>query len=611
MENKHTFQDLLNTKTSPIDAGSVISDLKFISNDHTCITVIHLVQDIDFISWIKNNSQKVEALFKQHGALLFRNSMALSTVEFQSVTEHLSHKLITYSEPSTPRTKVTGNVYTSTEYPQEESIPLHNEHSYTSEFPQRIWFQCSVPTKVGGQTPVADSRSVYKKIDPAIREQFVKKGVLYVRNYSDELDLPWQVVFGTDSRAEVERYCKSNGIRFVWTGDNAIRTEQRLPAVFYHPKLLAPVWFNQAHLFHYSSLEKSVGNFLVSKYGTENLPRNAYFGDGSEISSEVLDHIRAVYDETQISFAWEKNDLLMLDNLLFAHGRKPFKGTRRIHVAMADPCSFAFEENARKQNNINNIRINTAMHFLDNRHGESIEGLKYKLCAVFRALAIEGLDDGISGHITVRDPADENCFWTNPLGHMFEEIVPEHLIRVNREGELLDGNYPLNVAGFAIHSGIHEVRPDIQCIIHTHSPWGTLFSTLGQKIKPLDQNACMFYENHAIYEEFHGAVHEHDEAVRLRNSLGDANVLVLKNHGTITCGSDIESAAMLMIHIEKAYRLNFFASLNTNAQAIPSAVAMETREWVSNSIGFKIEFDALLRKVERKFPDLMKFKITR
>jgi alpha-ketoglutarate-dependent taurine dioxygenase len=198
-----------------------------------------------------------------------------------------------------------------------------------------IGFYCVQPAGEGGETPLADSRRVFAQIDPEIREEFTRKQVMYVRNYDDDsLDLSWREVFQTDSRAEVENYCAKAGMTVEWNGDKQLRTSQVCQAAIEHPLTGEMVWFNQAHLFHVSSLEHDVRSFLQSTSGG-NEPRNAFFGDGSEIDEAVLDHIRSVYENEKVTFPWQRGDVLILDNILKAHGRKPYRGPRQIVVGMA------------------------------------------------------------------------------------------------------------------------------------------------------------------------------------------------------------------------------------------------------------------------------------
>ena len=196
-----------------------------------------------------------------------------------------------------------------------------------------LGFFCIEPAPEGGETPIADSRKVFNLIAPAIRETFISKGVMYVRNYGEALDLSWQNVFQTNDRAEVETYCRKTGIEFEWKDKDILRTSQVCQAVASHPHTGEPVWFNQAHLFHISSLESTVRDSLLSLADGEP-PRNAYYGDGSPIEESALEQIREIYAEEAVIFSWQKQDILLLDNMLAAHGRRPFRGARKIVVGM-------------------------------------------------------------------------------------------------------------------------------------------------------------------------------------------------------------------------------------------------------------------------------------
>jgi hypothetical protein len=129
----------------------------------------------------------------------------------------------------------------------------------------------------------------------------------------------------------------ANELKFEWLPNDAFRTIQVNQATALHPLTGEKLWFNQAHLFHASSLGKEISETLISSLGEENLPRNSYYGDGSPIEPEVLDLIRSAYEQTKIKFPWQKNDLLLLDNMLFTHGREPYTGARKVLVGMACP----------------------------------------------------------------------------------------------------------------------------------------------------------------------------------------------------------------------------------------------------------------------------------
>jgi len=269
------------------------------------------------------------------GGVLFRGFKVGSPLDFRRFAASFGQPLASYEFGSTPRSKVFAGVYSSTEYPAHQHIPLHNEQSYTRAWPSRIWFHCMTPSRTGGETPIADSRQVYQRIPEAIREAFATRELLYVRNYSGALDLPWQRAFNTEDRADVERYCIEQDIEWTWKPDGELRTRQRCQAVLQHPDSGEWLWFNQAHLFHVSALEPAARTTLLAVLAEQDLPRNVYFGDGSPIPDEMLEAVRRVYGETQVAFPWQAGDVLMLDNRLVAHGRHPFTGDRKVIVAMA------------------------------------------------------------------------------------------------------------------------------------------------------------------------------------------------------------------------------------------------------------------------------------
>jgi len=295
------------------------------------------IKGLNLATWAENNRLFIETNLLKHGGILFRNFPINGVSDFESFIKAVAGNLLEYSYRSTPRSHVSGNIYTSTEYPAEQSIPLHNEMAYSHHWPMKISFYCVQPAQQGGETPIAGSRKVFQRIPPTIREKFIQKQVMYVRNYGNGLDLPWQNVFQTTDKSEVEKYCHNHTIEFEWCDQDCLRTRQICQAVAKHPKTGEMVWFNQAHLFHVSNLNSSVREGLLAGFKEEELPRNAYYGDGSPIETSVLDEIREVYQQEAIAFTWQARDVLLLDNMLACHGRNPFVGSRKVLAGMAEP----------------------------------------------------------------------------------------------------------------------------------------------------------------------------------------------------------------------------------------------------------------------------------
>lgn len=278
----------------------------------------------------------VEANITKGGAILLRGFRKAEVSGFNEFARSFGHELVTYEFASTPRRKVTTGVYSSTEYPAHQWIPQHNEQAYTRHWPLKIWFYCDVAATEGGETPVMDSREVYRRIPAKIRDLLATKGLMYVRNYGNGLDLPWEEVFQTKDPAVVERFCRAQDISWEWLDDGRLRTRQVCQALARHPSTGEDLWFNQAHLFHVSALEPELRETLLDAVDEADLPRNVYFADGSSIDDGVLDEVRRVYLSGLFASPWQEGDVMMLDNMLVTHGRAPFKGPRRVLVAMAE-----------------------------------------------------------------------------------------------------------------------------------------------------------------------------------------------------------------------------------------------------------------------------------
>ncbi|HEU4321537.1 MAG TPA: TauD/TfdA family dioxygenase [Roseiflexaceae bacterium] len=322
------------------DQDAIVKKSFFRDGQRLPLIIEPTVEGVDLEVWSSANRAEIATLLSEHGGLLFRG-FAVSGVEgFERFIKTVSDDdLLAYRYRSTPRTQVSGNIYTSTEYPADQHIPMHNEMSYTTTWPMQIWFYSVLVAQQGGETPIADSRRVYAQIDPLVRERFERKKVMYVRNYGQGLDLSWQQVFQTEDRAAVEAFCREHEIAFEWLGPERLRTRQVCQATARHPLRGEPVWFNQAHLFHVSSLQPAIRDRLLEQFQPDDLPRHACYGDGSQIEPEALEAIRAAFAAETIAFPWRQNDILMLDNMLVAHGRSPFVGPRKVVVGMATPYS--------------------------------------------------------------------------------------------------------------------------------------------------------------------------------------------------------------------------------------------------------------------------------
>jgi alpha-ketoglutarate-dependent taurine dioxygenase len=315
-----------------IRIGSVVA------GSHLPIEVQPAVDGFDLTDWCQQNRPLLDEMLLAHKAILFRNC-GIDTVKAfnRFVTALYGESLMEYRDRSTPREELARKVYTSTVYPAEYPIALHNEGTYWIKWPLKLIFCCITESTEGGETPIADSHRIYHRIPAPIREKFALKRVLYVRNYNDGFGLTWQDVFQTEDRNAVEEYCRRNDIEFDWKPGNRLRTRQIRRAITRHPKTGEEVWFNHAAFFHVSSLEPTVRDALLREFREEELPYNTYYGDGSPIESEVLNVLRAAYRDETILFPWKKGDVMILDNMSVCHGRTAYSGPRKVVAAMAEP----------------------------------------------------------------------------------------------------------------------------------------------------------------------------------------------------------------------------------------------------------------------------------
>jgi alpha-ketoglutarate-dependent taurine dioxygenase len=298
-----------------------------------------VTSEVNLITWAESEKDRIQAILLRQGAILFRGFDIRSAAEFERFIAAVSGEPLPYLERSSPRTRVGGEIYSSTEYPADQSIFLHCENSYQKSWPLKIFFFCQSPAELGGETPIADTRRILRRIDPKVRDKFDKKGVTYVRNFGAGVGLSWQMVFQTEDPRVVTQYCSVAGIECDWGDNDRLRIKQVRRAIRAHPLTGEQVWFNHAVFFHVSTLDPATQKVLSESFSEDELPSNTYYGDGSKIEPEALDHLRGVYQEEEVLFRWRQGDILMLDNMLVAHGRRPYHGPRKILVGMTEPYS--------------------------------------------------------------------------------------------------------------------------------------------------------------------------------------------------------------------------------------------------------------------------------
>jgi alpha-ketoglutarate-dependent taurine dioxygenase len=324
-------------KAGTIRTNNLIRTEPLQPNSSVPLVVLPNVDDLDLVSWAASQRAYLQQLLLHHGGLLFRNFRIAGAAQFQEFVSAISGEALEYMEQTSPRHKVHGNIYTSTEYPPSHRIFLHNENSYSATWPLKIMFFCVTAPVDRGETPIADVRRVYARIPEKIRERFARDGWMLVRNFVTGYGVSWETAFQTKDRDEVTRYCQEHGIECEWRRSEHLRIRQRRAAIARHPATGELVWFNHATFFHISTLDPETRNSLLAEFAGEDLPYNTYYSDGSPIEPEVLEILRGAYEAETIKFPWREHDLLLLDNMLVAHARSPFSGPRKILVGMAEP----------------------------------------------------------------------------------------------------------------------------------------------------------------------------------------------------------------------------------------------------------------------------------
>ena len=264
---------------------------------------------------------------------------------------------------------------------------------------------------------------------------------------------------------------------------------------------------------------------------------------------------------------------------------------------------------SQNQTSEKNLREIQEKNFFQELKFESVEDERRhrqeRLAAAFRLFARYGFDEGVAGHITVRDPEFPDHFWVNPLGMYFGHIRVSDLLLVNYQGEVVKGNRPVNQAAFAIHSQIHSARPDVDAAAHAHSVYGKAWSTLGRILDPLTQDACAFYEDHALFDDYTGVVLNLDEGKRIAATLGDKKALILRNHGLLTVGHSVDEAAWWFITMDRSCQ----AQLMAEAAGKPVLIDHEIARLTYSQVGFHqfgwFSFQSLYEMIVRQEPDLL------
>jgi ribulose-5-phosphate 4-epimerase/fuculose-1-phosphate aldolase len=234
---------------------------------------------------------------------------------------------------------------------------------------------------------------------------------------------------------------------------------------------------------------------------------------------------------------------------------------------------------------------------------------KAKLAGAFRMFSKAGLDEGVAGHITVRDPEFPDSYWVNPFGMHFSMIKSSDLVRVDHAGEVVEGERAVNGAAVAIHCAVHQARPDVLAAAHAHGPYGKTLSALEMGIEPLTQDACAFYDDFGVYDDYRGVVLSAEEGNRIATALGSHKAVILRNHGMLTVGETIDSAAWWFLTLERTAQSQLMAySAAAGLGAKPRQIRPEEAEATRGQVGFELagwfQWQPVWERISRDNPDI-------
>ena len=287
--------------------------------------------------WIQKSKGYIFNKLYSHGSILFRDFTLRDVHDFQKCLDAFGLDFCDYKGGDSPRDKVSRSLYTSTSYPSSYDISMHNEKSFSNDWPTLIFFFCDEEPLTGGETPLLDGRKLYSSLDKSILNRFSTKKLKYVMNLhnGDGIGKSWKECFETTDKRSIEKFLTSIGASFLWKDDESLRIEEIVNPVIYHPVTKDVVFFSQADQWHYSNLDIKTYQSMLTIMSPEDFYHNCYYADNTSLNIDDLNHIRNIQTTESISFPWKKGDLLMVDNILTLHGRKAFTGNRRILVSLS------------------------------------------------------------------------------------------------------------------------------------------------------------------------------------------------------------------------------------------------------------------------------------
>lgn len=301
-----------------------------------------------FRGWLIQNREPLEALLLEHGALVFRGFAIRETSDFSKLFEHYPDGGFGYRGGAAPRDELAPRVFESTQIPAEDVLLAHQEMSYLPNPPTKIAFYCRAPSVSGGETLIANMRTVTKTLPKSLVEAVAEKGVQYIRNlrdksissgnsYLDGMHASWQSSFETDDPAKALADCTGLGLTAEWLDDGSLSTSYVAPTgIRPHPVSGEPVWFNQiaGSTFRRESLGNRFEAYEQYYGSTKPIPHDTTYGDGSPIGESDMRALYSTLFAHTLRFPWSAGDVMLVDNWFTAHGRNSFTGLRNVQVSL-------------------------------------------------------------------------------------------------------------------------------------------------------------------------------------------------------------------------------------------------------------------------------------
>ena len=234
---------------------------------------------------------------------------------------------------------------------------------------------------------------------------------------------------------------------------------------------------------------------------------------------------------------------------------------------------------------------------------------KVRLAAAFRMFSKAGLDEGVAGHVTARDPEFPDSYWVNPFGMHFSMIKQSDLVRVDHTGEVVEGTRAVNGAAVAIHCAVHAARPDVVAAAHAHGPYGKTLTSLEMTVEPLTQDSCAFYEDVGVHDTYTGVVLDAEEGRRIGEALGSHKAVILRNHGMLTVGTTVDSAAWWFLTLERTSQSQLMAYSAAGGLGVkPRLIGHEEATHTRGQVGFEgagwFQFQPIWERISRDNPDI-------